>query len=259
VIVPIHDPTDPRVADFIGLRDHWRDPERGYFVAEGPLVINHLLRSTYRVRSLLVTERGLRALDGDVGALDVPVYVADQVVLDRICGFNFHRGALASAGRQPLPAIDDLVATATLVLVIEGVNDHENMGALFRNAAAFGVDAVLLDPTSCDPLYRRSIRVSVGQVLRTRFTRAPEWPGAIGAVQRGGFDVLALTPDGGAVDVRTIERAPRQAVLVGAEGTGLSPHALAAADRRARMVMAPGVDSLNVATAAAVALHELTR
>ncbi|MCA1691983.1 MAG: RNA methyltransferase [Actinobacteria bacterium] len=172
--------------------------------------------------------------------------------------------------RSPLPAIDPGVdgpgaadalrpdGLAGLLVLVEGVNDHENLGALFRNAAAFGAGAVLLDPTCADPLYRRSIRVSMGQVLRMRFARM-DWPASIGALQALGYEVLALTPSPGAEDIDVVGRGPKQALLVGAEGGGLSKRALAAADRRVRIPMAPGVDSLNVATAAAIALHHLAR
>ena len=269
-IAAVDDPADPRVGDFVGLsdpdlrrrREQANGPDGGFFVAEGPLVVLHLLRSPYRVRSLLVTERGLRALEDDLAAFAAagvapPVYLASQAVLDGVCGFHFHRGALASADRRPLPDLASATASADLAVVIEGVNDHENLGAVFRNAAAFGAGAVVLDPTCADPFYRRSIRVSMGHVLRTPITRAVAWPEAIADLRALGFEVLALTPSTGAEDVRTLRPARRRALLLGAEGPGLSPAALAAADRRIRIAMAPGVDSLNVATAAAVALHQV--
>jgi tRNA G18 (ribose-2'-O)-methylase SpoU len=174
-----------------------------------------------------------------------------------IAGFHFHRGALASAERRPPPDLATVVADASLVVMAEGVSDNENLGGLFRNAAAFGVDAVVLDGTSADPLYRRSVRVSMGQVLRVPFTRVPSAVEAVARLQDLGFEVLALTPSPTADDVRTVVPRPGQALLVGAEGRGLSEAALAAADRRLRITMAPGVDSLNVATAAAIVLHHL--
>lgn len=266
-IVPIDDPSDDRVRDFVGLNDPesrrrreaaTADGDPGFFVVEGPLVVRRLLGSRFRVRSLLVTERGLRALDSDLDLLaGAPVYVADQAVVDAIGGFNFHRGALASAHRRRLPDLASLVESTDRVVMVEGVNDHENLGALFRNAAAFGVGAVVLDPTTADPLYRRSTRVSVGHVLAVPFTQVREWPGAIALLRSVGFEVLALTPSADADDIRDVPAARRQALLVGAEGPGLSPAALATADRRVRIAMAAGVDSLNVATAAAIALHHL--
>ncbi len=216
------------------------------------LVIRHLLHSSYPLRSLLVTERAWAALESELP--DVQVGIASEGLIREIAGFDFHRGALASAGRRPLPEAEALLADARFVLAAEGVNDYENLGGLFRNAAAFGVDAVLLDSTTCDPLYRRAIRVSMGHVLRVPFTRAPD----LGVLRDAGFDVVALTPSGD-VEIGAIERLPRQAVIVGAEGPGLTQRALAAADRHARIPMAPGVDALNVATAAAIALHRLCR
>ena len=231
-------------------------------MVEGPLAIRHLLASPFPVRSLLVTERGWQDLAGDLGdaGLDVPAYLVAQPVMERICGFDFHRGALASADR--LPQADPLaVAAATnLLLVVEAVNDYENLGALFRNAAAFGAGGVVLDPTTCDPLYRRVVRVSVGHALRIPFARvaSDDWPEIL---RRLPHEVLALTPSADAEDVRSVGASPARgrALLVGAEGHGLSAPAMVAADRRVRIAMAPGVDSLNVATAAAVALHQLVR
>jgi tRNA G18 (ribose-2'-O)-methylase SpoU len=281
VLETIDDPGDPRVADYVGLSDaearrrvegsSWveaPDGGFGFFVAEGSLVIRHLVRSPYRVRSFLVTERGLRALAPVLRgrgptSIGAPVYLATQSVMEAIAGFKFHRGSLAAADRRRLPEPAALVAgddplLPRRILLVEGVGDHENLGALFRNAAAFGVDAVLLDPTTCDPLYRRSVRVSAGHVLRLPFARMSDWPdGAIAALRAQGYEVVALTPSPSADDVRTLPTHPRRALLVGAEGNGLSARALAAADRRVRITMSPAVDSLNVATAAAIALHHL--
>ena len=272
MIVPVDDPGDPRVSDYVGLTDPdlRRRRERsgadgngsadaGFFIAEGLVVIRQLLRSGYRVRSLLLTRPRLAALGTEVEHLGAPVYVGTQEVVNAVTGFHLHRGAVAAADRRPLPSVEGLVSTTGLVVMTEGLNDHENLGALFRNAAAFGAGAVLMDPTSADPLYRRSIRVSVGQVLHVPFAVADPWPGSIRRLQELGFEVLALTPAHGADSLSHVERRPRQAVLVGAEGPGLSAGAMAAADRRVRIPLAPGVDSLNVATAAAIALHHLAR
>lgn len=267
VIVPIDDPADERVADFVGLndpdlrrlREQSGGTEGGFFVAEGDLVIRQLLRSAYRVRALLLTPLRLAALTSELAGVDAPVYVAPPTVVNAVSGFHLHRGALASADRRPLPAVADVARGADLLVVTEAVNDHENLGSLFRNAAAFGVGGVVLDPTSSDPLYRRSVRVSMGHVLRLPFTVAERWPAAVAELQALGFEVLALTPAAGADDVRSVPRRPRQAVVVGAEGPGLSAAALAAADRSVRIAMAPGVDSLNLAAATAVALHHLAR
>ena len=254
----VDDPNDPRVADFFALNDPERrravEGDGGFFVAEGVLVIRQLLQSPYPVRAVLATPQGLAAL-GDV---DAPVYTTSQALMTKIAGFHFHRGALASADRRPQPDLDEAVAGAGLVLMAEGVTDNENLGALFRNAGALGARAVVLDGTTADPLYRRSVRVSMGQVLRLPFTRVPDAVEAIRRLQGLGFEVLALTPAADAEDIRTVALGGRRRVLlVGAEGPGLTPGAIAAADRRVRIAMTAGVDSLNVATAAAVALHHL--
>lgn len=271
-ITPIDDPADPRVLDYVGLTDpdlrrrrersghggHEGD-DGGFVIAEGLVVIRELLRSPYRVRSLLLTQPRLAALESEVEHLDVQVFVGTQEVVNGVTGFHLHRGAVASADRRPLPSVDEVASDVDLLVMTEGLNDHENLGALFRNASAFGVGAVLMDPTSADPLYRRSIRVSVGQVLHVPFAVADPWPDTIRRLQQLGFEVLALTPGPAAEPLGGVERWSRQAVLVGAEGPGLSAGALAAADRRVRIPLAPGVDSLNVATAAAIALHHLAR
>jgi tRNA G18 (ribose-2'-O)-methylase SpoU len=258
---PIDDPADPRVADFFALNDPDRrravERDAGLFVAEGALVIRQLLQSPYRVRAVLAAPQGLAALDDVLDAVQAPVYTVSQALMTSIAGFNFHRGVLASAERRPHPDVEQVVAGAGLVVMAEGVTDNENLGALFRNAAAFGVAGVVLDATSADPLYRRSVRVSMGQVLRLPFTRVPDSAGAVRRLQDLGLEVLALTPAADADDIRTVRAGGRRVLLVGAEGPGLTPGALAAADRRVRIAMRAGVDSLNVATAAAVALHHL--
>ena len=258
---PVDDVEDPRIADFLALNDpeRRREVERDgdFFVAEGTLVIRHLLQSRYPVRAVLATAQGLAALDDVLAGVEAPVYAVSQALMTSIAGFRFHRGALASAGRRPQPDLATVVAGAGLVLMIEGVTDNENLGALFRNAAAFGVAGVVLDAGSADPLYRRSVRVSMGHVLRLPFTRVADATAAIATLHGLGFEVVALAPAGGE-DIRTLRPGGRRALLVGAEGPGLSGRALAVADRRVRIAMAVGVDSLNVATAAAIALHHLS-
>lgn len=266
-VVAIADPADERVSDYVGLndpelrrrRERSEGSEGGFFIAEGALVIRQLLTSSYRVRSLLLTPTRFAALEPALAGLEAPVYVAPPEVLNTVSGFHLHRGALASADRPARPDVLELAAATDLVVVTENVNDHENLGSLFRNAAAFGAGAVLLDPTTADPLYRRSIRVSMGHVLRVPFTVVPAWPAALWDLQGLGFEVVALTPTTGAEDLRSVRPGGRRAVLVGAEGPGLSTAALGAADRRVRIPLAAGVDSLNVATALAVALHHLAR
>ena len=253
-IVEVDDADDPRLADYRALRDADL-PDA--FIAEGALVVRSLLSSLYRVRSVLVTPRKLTAL-ADVLPPGVPVYVAPRPLLKAVVGFDLHRGAVAAADR-PAPAADTatVVRGARALLVVEDVSDAENMGSLFRNAAAFGVDGVLLSPRCCDPLYRRTVRVSMGHVLHIPFARVDAWPNAIDDVVRAaGFTVVALTPAPDAADVARV-RVARPAVLVGAEGPGLTDVALAHADVRVRIPMRAGVDSVNVATAAAIALHRL--
>ena len=263
-VIPIDDPGDPRVADYTDLsdpelrqlRERSDGEDGGFFIAEGLAVIRRLLGSTYRLRSLLLTPPRLEALQSDLAAVTAPVYVGTQEVVNAVSGFHLHRGALASAHREPHPDALALAATHDLLLIGEGLNDHENLGALFRNAAAFGAGAVLLDPASADPLYRRSIRVSMGHVLRVPFSIAEPWPAVLARIHDQGHELIALTPKGD-TDLRDLPVTNRRALLVGAEGSGLSPAALAAADHRVRIAMASGVDSLNVATAAAIALHHL--
>ena len=240
-----------------------REVERrgDYFVVEGAGAVASLVESRYPIRAVLASEnRAARALE--LVGRRAPVYVLPQDEIVEITGFNFHRGLLATATRLPLPSLDEVVApTATRLAVLEGVNDHENLGALFRNARAFGVDAVLLDPTSPDPLYRRSIRVSMGHVLQLPWTRLDEWPDALQTLKDRGFTLVALTPAADAVSIDELAASPptRLAFLLGAEGPGLSDQALAAADIKARIPINPEVDSLNVATAAALAFHRLHR
>ncbi|MDQ1392108.1 MAG: hypothetical protein QOF30_1085 [Acidimicrobiaceae bacterium] len=261
-VVPIADPTDERVDDYHNLTDaelrQREEPGVGLFMVEGPTVIRQLLESDYPVRSMLLSEarfEQLRPFLDDGG--DWPVYVASNEIMRSITGFHFHRGALAAAGRRPPADWRAIVEGQSLIAVAEDVGDHENMGALFRNAAAFGVAAILLSPGAVDPLYRRAVRVSMGQVLRVPWARADPWPQVVAELKAAGFRVVALTPDPEAPALRAA--GGPVAVLVGAEGPGLTEAARACADERARIPMRPRVDSLNVATAAAIAFYELTR
>jgi tRNA G18 (ribose-2'-O)-methylase SpoU len=262
---PIRDLADERLVDFADLRYPSEraalERARGIFTVEGAFALEVLVGSAHRTRAVLVDARRVERLRPLLTATGAPCYVADPDLIERVAGFAFHRGVLAVAERPKPCGLDDVVAAARTVLVVEGVNDHENLGALFRNAAAFGVDAVVLDPTAADPLYRRSVRVSVGHVLRIPFARCePEgWPGALDRFAAAGIVTVALTPDPSAEPLGALlaDRPDRVALMVGAEGPGLSPGALHAASRRVRIPIAPGVDSLNVATAAAVVLSGL--
>ena len=229
-------------------------------IAEGVVVVRRLLDSPYPVRSLLGVPRRLDELAGDLDRVDVPAYAADADVMAETVGFHLNRGVLAVADRAEVPDPAGLAARARVLAVCEGVGDHENLGSLFRNAAALGVDGVLLGPFCSDPLYRRSVRVSMGHVLRVPFAPLPgPWPSSLDLLRDAGLTVAALTPSPDAVPLARAGLAGRRtALLLGAEGPGLSEEALAAADVRVRIPMATGVDSLNVATAAAVAFHAIT-
>jgi len=263
--VRVDDPGDPRLVELTGLTDAAArarvEAEHGCFVAEGLLALEAALRSRHPVRSVLVAEPKLDRVAALVGDLDVDVHVGPPALLEAVTGFPIHRGVVASVGRLPLPELGALVPGARRLLVVEAVNDHENLGALFRNAAAFGVDAVLLDPRCADPLYRRSVRVSLGHVLHVPWTRTTALDAALPDLSAAGIATLALTPAGESTvhDVAERRHGERLAWVVGAEGPGLDPATLAAADERVRIPVATGVDSLNVATAAAVALALTTR
>ena len=261
----VTDPADPRVADYVGLTDAVRrmrhDPEKGLFIAEGETVVRRAASQGYAPRSLLLGESRVRDLSPEVAALDCPVYVASYAVLEAVTGFDVHRGVLASFARKPLPSVGQVLAGARRVVVMEATTNHTNLGAVFRSAAALGMDAVLLSPTCCDPLYRRSVRVSMGEVFALPYAWLPSWPAGLGQLREQGFRVLALTPGEGAVGLDEVRPEPdeRVALLLGTEGPGLTEAAMAASDARVRIPMARGVDSLNVAAAAAVACWVLGR
>ena len=258
---PITDVDDPRLDDYRALTDvelRTRfEPPHGLFIAEGELVLNRALRAGYRPRSVLVDAKRV----DQVPDVDAPIYAATQAVLEATTGFHVHRGVLASFHRQPLPDPAAVLAAATRVAILEDVNNHTNLGAVFRGAAALGMDAVLLSPSCADPLYRRSVRVSMGEVFAVPYARLAPWPSALSSVRAAGFTVLALTPSPDAVPLQRLDPAQRRrpALLLGAEGAGLSAAAMAASDVRVAIPMRRGVDSLNVAAAAAVAFWEVTR
>jgi len=258
-VIEVSDAADPRLDDFRDLTDaDVRPDRRGVVIAEGANVVERLLSSPYPVLSVVGVRSRIEALAPALSVIDAPVYVVDKWLLSEVVGFRVTRGVLAAAARPAPVEVSQLVTTARRVAVLESLNDFENLGALFRNAAAFGVDAVLLDPQCADPLYRRSVRVSMGHVLRVPFAVLPgDWPASLSMVTGAGLRLLALTPAAGATPLREVIAPERWAVMLGAEGPGLSAAALAAADERVRIPMAAGVDSLNVATAAAVAFAHL--
>jgi tRNA G18 (ribose-2'-O)-methylase SpoU len=258
--VQVIDPADPRLDDFRDLSRADRRPDRpggrGLVIAEGAVVVRRMIDSAYPVRALLGVARRYDELAPDLAGTAAPYFVASAELMAQVVGFHLNRGVLAIADRVDFPSADELLAAASSVAVLEGVGDPENLGAIFRNAAALGVGAVLLAGGCGDPLYRRSVRVSMGTVLGVPF--APlRWPGdGLELLRRSGFRLVAMTPSGDLTlqDART---GGRVAIMVGSEGPGLTPEALQAADDRVSIPMARGVDSLNVATAAAIAFATL--
>lgn len=263
-IVPIDDPADPRIAVYAQVRERDLVGRMGGFIAEGEVVLRVLLgpSSRFQPASLLIADKRIERLSPMLAALPaaVPVYAASQAVMDAVVGFPIHRGILAHGLRPPDPDAEGLLAKLgprAVVLVLFGIANHDNIGGLFRNAAAFGADAVLLDGVCCDPLYRKAIRVSVGAALSVPFARLAAGQDPLALLQRHGFTVLALSPRG-AEPLAGLERADRTAVLLGAEGPGL-PEDLLTRARTVAIPMAPGWDSLNVAATSAILLHALTQ
>jgi tRNA G18 (ribose-2'-O)-methylase SpoU len=262
----LDDPLDPRVREYAHLRAatlrlRAEGPEgarEGVFIAEGELVIERALWLGYHMRSLLLLEQRLQRF-GRLAPDGVPVYAASDNLMRSITGFAVHRGVLASFDRKPLPGVADVVHDARRVVVLEDVNNHTNVGAVVRSASALGVDALLLDPNSCDPLYRRSLRISMGEALSLPHARTEPLPGGLAPLRAAGFALVALTPGAGAVDIAEVAAVAhdRLALLLGTEGAGLSPAVLAEVDVQARIPLAAGVDSLNVAAAAAIAFYAL--
>ena len=262
----IEDPEDPRLADYREIRDAERRRRDGTFIAEGRQVVRRLLEARrYRVRSALVTPPAWAALGDALAAAEVPAYLIRQDIVEAVVGIEFHHGCLAAGERGVEPTLDAVLAEARgdPLVVLEGLGDASNVGALFRNALAFGVGAVFLSPATADPLYRKAIRVSAGATVALPFARLADWPRDLGRLRVAGYSIVALTPGAGAVDIgelgHTHPLPARVALLLGTEGRGLSAEALAAADLPVRIPMAPEMDSLNVAAAGAVALHWMSR
>ena len=265
-VVDIDDPADPRLDDFRDLNSVDRRPDlptgKGLVIAEGVLVVQRMLASRFRPRALLGTDRRLAELRTDLEGLGAPYYRVDAEVMAEVVGFHLNRGVLASASRAADLTVSQVIENATTVAVLEGVNDHENLGPIFRNAAGLGVGAVIFGSGCADPLYRRAVRVSMGHALLVPFARAAHWPGELTLLRDNGFQLVAMTPEPGAHTLAEAmgELAGRRvAILVGAEGPGLAEHTMRACDVRARIPMSRGTDSLNVATAAALAFYERDR
>ncbi len=262
-IAPITSLDEPALADYARLTDvalrRVTEPEGGLYIAESLTVIERALRAGHEPRSVLTSERWLPELEALLGDRDVTVHVGSAGLLEELTGFHLHRGALASMHRPSLTPVAELLRDARRIVIVEDVVDHTNVGAIFRSVAGLGADAVLVTPRCADPLYRRSVRVSMGTVLQVPWTRLPEWDDAVPLLHAAGFTIAALALADDAVGLRDFAAtAPeRVAVVVGTEGDGLSRAALAAADTVVTIPMAHGVDSLNVAAATAVALYAL--
>ena len=298
-IVDVADPGDPRLADYARLTDvrlrTSMESAHGLFMAEGEKVIRRAVAAGFGVRSMLVTRDKLAGLADLAGTCPGPVYVISQEVAEQVTGYQVHRGVLASMARRALPTVTSLLSGSAAardeaaggsagpapsgsaqqardgqpgwprrIVLLEDLVDHANVGAIFRCAAALGVDAVVLSPRCADPLYRRAVKVSMGAVFAIPYARMSDWRGGLTEIRAAGFTLLALTPDQSAVPLDKVTSAGRVALLLGTEGDGLSSRWLAEADTAVCVpmsagAMALGVDSLNVVAAAAIACHELAR
>lgn len=265
-VIDVTDPGDPRVDDFRDLNSVDRRPDlptgKGLVIAEGVLVAQRMLASRFAPHAFLGTERRLGELAVDLTGVGVPFYRASAEVMAQVVGFHLNRGVLGAARRAPELSVPQVLDGARTVAVLEGVNDHENLGSIFRNAAGLGVDAVVFGAGCADPLYRRAVRVSMGHALLVPFARAGHWPADLIDLRQHGFRLLAMTPNpraGTLGEVMSGLADHKVAVLLGAEGPGLTETAMRACDVRVRVPMSRGTDSLNVATAAALAFYERVR
>lgn len=263
-LVEITSPDDPRLADYRDLRDvelrKSLEAERGLFLAEGEKVVRRAVEAGYDARSFLMAPRWLDSLADVLDRSDAPCYVVAESMAEEVTGFHVHRGALASLARRPLPSVDEVLADARSVLVLEDLVDHTNVGAILRSGAALGFDAVLLAPRCADPLYRRSIKVAMGAVFSLPWTRLPDWAEALPSLGARGFTTVALTLAPDAVPIEeAVAGVDKVALVLGSEGHGLSPRWEKSADRRAIIPMQAGIDSLNVAAATAVACYVTSR
>ena len=264
-LVRIEDPADTRIAGYRDIRERDLIGRTGRFIAEGTVVLRllidaHIAGGAFAAESLLLLENRIAGLDDIINQVpdDVPVYVASREVMNAIAGFDIHRGILALGRRREARTISTIFAAlpeSALVVAACGIANHDNIGAIFRNAAAFGADAVLLDETCCDPLYRKALRVSVGSVLKIPFAREGSVETMLATLASRGFVIWGLSPSG-AIDIRQIQPAPRLALLTGTEGEGLPPEVMKAI-HTAKIPQAPGLDSLNAGTATGIALFSM--
>ena len=259
-LVEIIDEQDPRLGDYRDLRDvqlrRAIEAEHGLFLAEGEKVVRRAVEAGYRPRSFLMAPRWLDGLADVLAGTDAPCYVVSEQFAEAITGFHVHRGALAALERRPLSPVEQVIAGTDTIVVLEDVVDHTNVGAILRSAAALGAQAALLSPRCADPLYRRAVKVSMGAVFSLPWTRLPDWYDALPYLSGAGFTTVALTLAEDASDLEDAVRGvERLALVLGTEGHGLTSRWSAAADRRARIPMAAGIDSLNVAAASAVACY----
>lgn len=272
MIVTIDDPADPRVAEYTSLTDLALrtkvEPEQGLYLAESSNVIRRAVAADHRPRSFLMAPRWLESMrdvlseaGGDESGGEIPVFVAPEETLEALTGFHLHRGALASMYRPELPSLEEVLEGARRVVVLENLVDHTNVGACVRSAAALGIDAILVTPSCADPLYRRAVRVSMGTIFQVPWTRITPWPQSIETLRSLGFTVaaLALSDDSVSLDEfsASLGEDDRVALVLGAEGDGLSRRTIASCDAVVRIPMTGVVDSLNVAAAGAVAFWEL--
>jgi len=266
--IPVDAAADERIAEFLGLRDADLRRRReaaggdlaGIFIVEGDVVVERALRAGYRLRSVLVDASRVQPLPEAIGA-DVPVYAAGPDLVLRITGMGVHRGVMASFDRRPVPPPEEVLAAATRAVVLENVSNPTNLGVIARSAVGLGADALILDPSCCDPLYRRASRVAMGEVFALPYAYAPRFPQGLDVVTAAGFSLLALTPDPGAESIDDLILGPdeRVALVLGAEGPGLRAETMDRVGRRVRIPIHGAVDSLNVAAAAAIACYVLGR
>lgn len=262
ILETITDASDDRLRGYRDLTDVALrvklEPETGIYIAESASVIERALAAGHRPMSVLMEDKWLERMQPILnGLIDFPIYVADRTTLETITGFHVHRGALALMHRPPLPTVEAVLRGATRIVILEDIVDHTNVGAIVRSAAGLGFDGFLVSPRCADPLYRRSVRVSMGTVFDMPWTRLTAWPQGLDTVRDAGFTIVAVTPHGASVDLDAFAVPDRVALVLGTEGDGLSTAAIDHSDSTVRIPMHRGVDSLNVAAAAAVVCWHL--